>query len=224
MARITSYATLATAVQDYLARDNVGVSAGNLDYLVGEVEEELNAILRVQRMLTSVTPTISSLGVVTLPADFLGWARFVARQGDTEWDLTPAAAEEQASISPLYGTPGRPRSIIQSIDGAGKIFPYTDGVYTFTALYYARIPQLTSGGSANWVITSYPSVYLYGCLAAAAGYSMDDDSAWSRKFREGIQRIQREDKMARDARKGARLKPDTPMFGSAVPYDVIADR
>jgi hypothetical protein len=63
MARITTYATLATAVQTYMGnRTDVGVASGNLDYLCSEAEEEMNARLRVRRMLTTVTPTVSSAG------------------------------------------------------------------------------------------------------------------------------------------------------------------
>ena len=197
MARITSYATLVTAAQDYLQRSDVAVSAGNIDYFIGEVEEELNTRLRVQRMLafisTTTTLAVSAAGAVTNPTDFLGWKRFVAKQGGRDWDLDLLSAEEQSSVFALYDTPGSPRALIQSIAGLSKIWPYMDGVYVFDALYYQKIPQLTSGGSPNWVITNYPSVYLYGVLAAAAGYALDDvgngsgrEDKWLKRFKDGI--------------------------------------
>lgn len=235
MARITTYATLVTAAQDYLQRADTAVDAGNMDYLIGEVEEEMNTRLRVQRMLaftsSSTTLSISAAGAVTNPTDFLGWKRFVAKQGGRDWDLDLLSAEEQTPVSPLYSTDGVPRALLQSIAGLSKIWPYTNGVYTFDALYYQKIPQLVSGGSANWVITNYPSTYLYGVLAAAAGFSLDDEPSgssredkWLRRFKDAIKRIEREDKIAMDARKQVRLTADTTLFGGMRnTYDVIAD-
>lgn len=218
MARVTTYATLAAAVQAYLARSDVGVSAGNLDYLCSEAEEEMNARLRVRHMLTAITPTVSSAGVVTLPTGYLGWKRFTARDGSREWDLELLSAEAKPEVWDAYGSAGVPRALI-TIGSTSQIWPYTDGVYTFTALHYLKIPELTSVATTNWVITNYPNAYLYGCLAAARGLIQDDQPTmasrfdlWAKRFERAIQNIKADDANALDARTHATLAPDTTMF------------
>ena len=218
MARVSSYSTLATAVQDYLHQTQVGVSAGNLDYLCAEVEQEMNARLRVRRMMTAVTPTVSAAGVVTLPTGWGGWVRFVCRDGNTEWDLDLLAPEKTTEVSSLYGDEGVPKALITG--ATTRIWPYTDGDYTFTAVYYLRVPELSTGAATNWVITNYPMAYLFGCLAAARGFVQDDTPAlasrfdlWDRRFKRVLDQIEAEDARDFDARKNASLAPDTSLFG-----------
>ena len=227
MAQITNYATLATAVQAYLGNNSVGVASGNLDYLLQEVEHELNGKLRVRRMLTSVTPTVSAAGVVTLPTDFGGWKRFVVRDGSVEWDLDLLSAEESTEITTAYATAGRPKALL-TVGSTSQIWPFQTG-YTYTALYYARIPALTSG-AANWVITAFPMVYLYGCLAAASGFIKDITPAgqarfdiWQQRFRDALRMIQAEDAKDVDARSRPSLSPDTSLFSGGGAYNVLTD-
>lgn len=224
MARITDYASLATGVQSYLKRGDLGVASGNLDYLIQEVEQELNARLRVRRMLTAITPTVSSAGVVTLPADYGGWKRFQVRDGSREWDLDLKNPEQLTDISALYTSTGIPKALVTG--ATSQIVPYTDGVYTFAALYYARVPTLSSTATTNWVVANFPFVYLYGCLAAAGGYATDDArfAKWASRFDHAVDGIEEEDAKDIDARTAALLSPNTSLFskGSRV-YNVLAD-
>jgi hypothetical protein len=229
MARVTDYASLATAVQAYLTRSEVGVASGNLDYLCSEAEEEMNARLRVRRMLTAITPTVSSAGVVTLPSDFGGWVRFQVRDGSREWDLDLLPAEQVTSVWDLYGSAGSPKALI-STGATSQVWPYTDGAYTFAGLYYARVPALTSSATTNWVISNFPNAYLYGCLAAARGFIKDDAPAmqsrfdrWEKRFKDALARIEREASFDVDARKNATTTPDTTLFSRGGGYNVLSD-
>lgn len=227
MARVTNYSTLATAVQAYLGQTDVGVASGNLDYLCAEAEQEMNARLRVRRMLTAITPTVSSAGVVTLPTGFLGWKRFAARDGSSEWDLELKSAEDKARISELYGQPGIPRALI-TMGATSQIWPYTDGTYTFAGLHFLKIPELSSGAATNWVMDNYPMAYVYGCLAAARGFVMDDETGrfamWAKRFDNVVRQIAREDRIDLDARTNVTLSPDTSLFRGGGAYNVLADR
>lgn len=229
MARVTTYATLATAVQDYLALTSVGVASGNLDYLCSEAEEEMNARLRVRRMLTTVTPTISSAGVVTLPTDFGGWVRFQVSDGASVWDLAIGAPEQTTEVMPFATISGRPTTIITK-GSTSQILPYTDAVYTFSALYYGRIPALTAAATTNWVITNFPNAYVYGCLMAARGYVQDDSPTfaarfdrWEKRFAHAIDRIIAEDAADYDARTHATLDADTALFRGGERSNIQAD-
>lgn len=230
MARVTNYSTLATAVQAYLSRTDVGVSSGNLDYLLAEAEQEMNAELRSRRQLTSLTPTVSSAGVVTLPSDFGGWVRFQVRDGTREWDLDLKAAEDTTRIFDLYGSTGTPEALLM-VGSTAQIWPFTDGLYSFAALYFARVPELTSSATTNWVITVFPMAYLYGCLAAARGFvkkSSPEQIAlfdlWEKRFRRALKQISRESALDTDARNNVVLSPDTTLFSGGRTYNVMTDR
>lgn len=224
MAQVTTYTTLATAVQSYLSRTDVGVASGNLDYLIQEVEEEANSRLRVRRMLTSVTPTVSAAGVVTLPSDFGGWKRFQVRDGSREWDLNLLSAEETTDIWTLYGSAGIPKALITT-GSTSQILPFTNGAYTFAGLYFGRIAQLTSGAPTNWLIANFPMVYLYGCLAAAKGLIGDDARMpiWIDRFNRAMKHVQMEDAKDLDARSNNTMSPDTSLFGGAGIYNPLSD-
>lgn len=227
MAQVTSYSTLATAVLAYMSRSDVGVASGNLDYLIQECEAELNARLRVRRMLTALTPTVSAAGVVTLPSDFGGWKRFQIRDGTREWDLDLLSAEETTDVWSLYGTSGIPKALVTG--ATAQIVPFTNGTYSFAALYYARIAALTSTNTSNWVMANFPMAYLYGCLAAARGFAKNDSpkggsrlDVWNDKFQQAIRQIKAEDARDFDARTHKTLSPDTSLFNGGGVFNVTA--
>jgi hypothetical protein len=227
VARITTYATLATAVQAYLGRTDLGVASGNLDYLCSEAEEEMNARLRVRFMLTAITPTVSSAGVITLPTGFLGWKRFQCRDGSREWDLDLKSAEQKVDISDAYGEEGTPEAVI-TVGTTSQIWRYTDGVYTFAALHYLKIPELTSSATSNWVLANYPNAYLYGCLAAARAFVHDDTATgrfdlWAQRFSAAINRINAADAIDLDARTHATLNADTSLFHGRSGRNIATD-
>lgn len=234
MAAVSSYGTLAQAVAVYAARSDLGVSGGNLDWFVSEAEQEMNARLRVRRMLTAVTPTVSSAGVVTLPTTFGGWKRFTVRDGSNEWDLELASAEQKPEVFSLYGGTGVPRALVT--EGAtSQIWPYTDLIYTFAGLYYSRIPALTSSASTNWVVTNFPNAYLYGCLAAACRYAIGSanpeqaakldaqERKWMVQFDRVIEQIRREDAKDLDARTHATMEMNTTLFGGGPKSNIESD-
>lgn len=233
MAAISSYATLGSALAMYTARADMGATQ-TLDWMISEAEQEMNGRLRVRRMLTTVTPTVSSAGVVTLPSDFAGWKRFTARDGTSEWDLALASAEQKAEVQSAYASEGQPCALV-TLGSTSQIWPYDDGVYTYVGLYYARIPALTSSASTNWVVTNFPNAYLYGCLAAAcriaAGSAQPDmvpkwvtqAEGWQRQFSGVIEHIKREDAKDLDARTHATLSPDTTLFGGRQYSNIQSD-
>lgn len=189
----------------------------------------MNARLRVRRMLTTVTPTVSSAGVVTLPTDFGGWVRFRVSDGTSIWDLDLVASEQTTEVLPYSTITGVPKALITN-GATSQILPYTDAVYTFSGLYYGLIPALTSVATTNWVITNFPNAYLYGCLTAARGLVQDDSPTfaarfdrWEKRFAHAIDRIIAANANDYDARKSAVALPDTSMFGGSNRSNIQAD-
>lgn len=212
MSKPATYNELVTAVADYLRRADL--TSGYVDYFITEAEAEMNARLRTRRQLTALTPTVSSAGVVTIPTEWAGWKRFTARDDAVAWDLDILDAEQQHDLDAAYANEGRPRALIAG-DGNHQIWPYDDGVYTYRALYYKAIPNLTSVASTNWLLTKHPTAYLYGVLAASKGYIKDDPRIplWQSMFQRSMDRIEQEDALERDSRTSQALTPNTSLFG-----------
>ena len=217
-----SYTELVTAIQDYTKKSSF--TSTLVDYLITEAEAEMNARLRTRRQLTALTPTVSSAGVVTIPNDFGGWKRFTTRDASQAWDLRLLSAEQEYDILSAYTAASRPSALIQKGTTA-QVWPYTDGLYTFAALYYARVPNLTSTATTNWVILNHPMAYLYGCLAAAKGFIMDDEriAMWSSMFTRALDRIEREDALDTSASDDSTLSVNTALFRTGSGYNVLSD-
>lgn len=215
MSKPSTYNELVTSVGDYLKRTDL--TSGFVDYFITEAEAEMNARLRTRRQLTALTPTVSSAGVVTIPSDWAGWKRFSARDSTNAWDLDILDAEQQYDLDSAYGTAGIPKAIIAG-EGNYQIWPYTDITYTYRALYYKAIPNLTSSASTNWLLTKHPTVYLYGVLAASRAYVRDDQRVplWQSMFQRAMDRVIEEDALERDSRTSQALVPNTRLF--AGPY------
>lgn len=206
-----SYTELVTMVQDYIHRPSI--TSGLVDYFITEAEAEMNARLRTRRQLTALTPTISSTGAVTIPDDFGGWKQFTARDGSTAWDLDILTSESQWDIDDAYGGTGKPQAVVAR-GSTHQVWPYEDTTYTYRTLYYARIPNLTSGAPTNWVILNHPSCYMYGVLAASRGFIQDDArlGQFSALFSRAIDRVIEEEGLEKDVRSNAILRPNTSMF------------
>jgi len=219
-ALLTSYAELVAALDIYLGRSDSSTIA---DYLIAEAEAEMNARLRVRRMLTSLVPTVSGTGSVTIPADFGGWKRFSAVNGGVARDLALLTAESQRDIQRTTSMPGTPKAVI-TLGAASQVWPYGDSNWTYEALYFARIPNLNAVDDTNWVILVHPVAYLYGCLAAARGYASDEKvDLWEKRFDRAVERIEEEDSLETNASDHAILAPNTSLFGGGGAYNVLTD-
>src|SRR5205814_1450216 len=60
--------------------------------------------------------------------------------------------------------------------------------------YWAGVPALGPTVPSNWLLSRYPSLYLYGSLANAEGYIGNDErvSGWIQQREAGFERVRRE--------------------------------
>lgn len=222
MSKPSTYTELVTAIADYTKRTDL--TSTYADYFITEAEAEMNARLRTRRQLTALTPTVSSAGAVTIPSDWAGWKRFTCRDSSTAWDLDILDVEQQYDLDDAYTASGTPRAIVHQ-GSTFQVWPYTDGAYTFRAIYYAVVPNLTSGAPTNWLLTRHPTAYLYGCLAATKAYVRDDPriATWQSMFTRAVDRIMEEDAQEKDSRTSVALVPNTVMFSGRGRPNIEAD-
>lgn len=151
---------LKTSVQDWLDRSDYSAVADDMIVLA---EGHFNLVLRCREMLTTTDLTPSS-GVCTLPSDFLGVEKVVAKTSPRRtlafMDDSVADIHHDSSVS---GVP-----VDYSIVGSSlNTFPASTSDIELT--YWQSIPALASN-SSNWLLAKYPNLYLETCMMEAHRY------------------------------------------------------
>jgi hypothetical protein len=72
-----------------------------------------------------------------------------------------------------------------------EVFPTPDGSYAAELLYIQKIPALSDTVTTNWLLSSYPDIYLYGSLLNSAPYLAEDGRAevWARLYGEAVDKL-----------------------------------
>lgn len=194
---INTYATLVTAVTNWLHRSDISTYSADL---ISLGEARINSELRVKAMETALSVAISS-GVATVPTDYVE-LKTVYLTTNPYQVLDRKNAEWIYRMYPSRESSGRPKFVAR--EGSNFIFgPYPDSTYTLAGIYYARLPALSS--STNTLFTTYPGLYLFAALAEAAPFLKDDPRIpiWEAKYASLVKDVQYED--SRENYSGSRL-------------------
>ena len=124
-------------------------------------EARLNRRLRTRQQVTSTTLTVAS-GTVAVPADFAEVIGVFATDG-YEYVARPIQEVQITGPQAFY-----------AISGSNLITNGPEGDRTLTD--YATLPSLSSNDS-NWLLQSYPALYLYAVSLEAAKYVQDVEKA-----------------------------------------------
>jgi hypothetical protein len=187
---IATYTDLQTELGNFLGHS---LFAGDYSTFVTLFEATANRRLRTRSMETTATLTPSGSGIATLPSDYLAWRRLT-------W--TGQTRTELSYVHPSYfqaAYPSRPTDVprIFTIEGATlKIMPVDATALEFD--YYARIPALVTN-STNWLMTVHPDVYLFGSMAEAEMFGVNDERmpTWKARRDEIFEEIVRLDTKTR---------------------------
>lgn len=104
----------------------------------------------------------------TLPSDYLAWRRLTF-QGNPKRELDYVEPSWLQSAFP--NNPAEVPSVFTIENGVLRIAPLDPTPLVF--LYYQKIPSLAAN-STNWLMTAHPDLYLFGTLAEAGGYTVDE--------------------------------------------------
>jgi hypothetical protein len=165
----TTYSELQTTVASYLGRSDL---TNAIPDFIRLAETRLQRELRTRQMLKSATATMTGGdNTVGLPTDFLEM-RDIYVQGNPRISVTylsPSAFTRDARTEDS----GRP--VYYTIIGSELEFaPIPDGNYTLEMLYFYKPTVLSSTNSSNVFLANYPDALLYGTLAQAEPYLMND--------------------------------------------------
>jgi hypothetical protein len=187
---LTNYSDLQTQTANWMARDDLTT---NFPDFVSLFEAVPNRRLktRQQELTTTLTPVNA---VATLPADYLTWRR-VTWGGSPTRELEYLHPSYFQALFPVI--PSAPPNYF-TIEGSNlRLAPADNTTLTFD--YFQKIPALTSGSPTNWLMTTWPDLYLFGVLTEAHGFVKDFDSVtfWGGRRDAIIEEIIRHDQKTR---------------------------
>jgi hypothetical protein len=160
---ITSYGTLKTAIADWTHRSDL---TSQIDDFIDIAEARFNRALRVSQMEeeSTITPVA---GLVTMPTDWLAVRNVKLNTNPlTTLEYLPPAEMDRLAIGQTLA--GKYTIVGDQIklDAASN--------YDVIVEYYKKITALDDTNTSNWLLDTHPDMYLYGCLAQAFVYAVDD--------------------------------------------------
>ena len=192
---LDNFANLKASVVNYSGRDDLSANMDDFIVLAEEMMYSNNGNhLRLSAFSTLVTlTTTAGDNFLALPADYLEAQSITITASGVTTDLI----FHSTSALRLRSGTGTPQFYSISDTLIFDISP--DDVYDINLTYYAKPVALSSGNPTNYVLTNFPSIYLYGTLAAVYDFADDQPSAdaFGRKFGLRVIAAVKADKRAR---------------------------
>ncbi len=182
---LTNYSGLSTGV---FSRLNRAADSTVFDNCISLAEAEINrrlALKPVRPMHTVATATINAefigvpsgiLDVDSLYVDSLDW-EIEATSPQNITAMKEREEVERTDLEILLGSNNTPPKFYAQVGSEFRFYPAPLTSYTATMIYWARVPNLNSTDSTNWLLTDHPDVYFHGVLAHAYQEYFDPENA-----------------------------------------------
>lgn len=163
------------------------------DDLITLAEARINGDLdaRLQDSLSDIV-TVANSEIVAMPDDVIN-IRSIFVDSSQQVTLKYVTPDQFRSLYP-YDTSGVP-NVYTVIGGNIHLAPIPDGVYTMPITYKAKVPPLSTFNTSNWLLRTYPNVYLYAVLLECAPYIKDDArlQTWKAAYDLAIESVNHQD-------------------------------
>lgn len=188
MAAITDYATLVTAVGDYLARSDL---SGFIPNFIQNSQGKLHRTLKIRAMEATLSGTIAN-GVLAVPTDYRQ-LKFANVNGNTLISLERTTPEYIYARYPARSGAADPKYIARV--GDNFIFGPYPGDVDIIGTYYKRLPLLSASNTTNWFTENAADALLYGAVLEAQPFLMNDKRipVWSELFTQSVNTIMDDD-------------------------------
>ena len=176
---LTTYSELKSAVADWLIRDDLTTQIADFIRLA---EARINRELRVREMVEQATGTVSTQAL-DIPTGFIEVVKLqLDSESSTPLEYRPIEDAERRVASDTSGVP----LWFSVLGGQFRFYPSPDGSYDYTLDYYSEVPALSDTATTNWLLTKAPDLYLFGALAEASLFLMEQDkyAVWRARFDE----------------------------------------
>jgi hypothetical protein len=183
---ISTYAELQTAIASWLNRSDLTTIIPDF---IRIAEEQLSLDLHAREMEAQTTlATVGDVATVALPSDMHEIRRFrvdVSYSAPLKY-LTP----DQISADYASDAVGQP-TVYTVIGSNAQLAPVPDGIYSLELTYKQQLPSLSDSNTTNWLLTKWPSAYLYASLQAAEPFLLNDAriAVWQGLYQQQIERI-----------------------------------
>jgi hypothetical protein len=186
---ISTYSELQTAVQNWLDDTNT-LPAARCQEFIALAEADINRVLRVREMMATATGVVTAgTATLALPTGFGGMRALLLVSGGVTYPLhqmsDPAAADAY-----LGASSGLPEHF--SVEGSNvRLYPTPDSAYSYVLRYWMRVPTLSTSTTTNWLLTAHPDVYLFGSLAHAEGFRINDQRlvGWRALYTAAVEQV-----------------------------------
>jgi len=212
---LDNYTDLQTAILNWLARPGDMLISGSIPDMIVLAEEEARDRLqtRLGWQQTTLTTTAGT-NTITLPSMFLEARELVLQNpGYANAVLqfqTPEQLDAMEVNDDTSSTEDQP--VFFTIEGPNfRFMPVPDAAYNIVCSYQAGIPALAMAvGGVNWLLTDYPSIYLFGALAEAEPFIGDDERlvTWLTRRDKAIERLLVADIKSRWGGEALQIKTD----------------
>ena len=165
-----TYATLKTAIQDYMENDET-TFANNLDNFIKNTEEDILKNVELNYYRKNVTGTATSGSqYLGMPTDFLAPFSLAVISSSVYYYLLLKHPSFIRDYTPNASTTGQPKYYGEFDNDTFILAPTPDDNYTFELHYFYRPTSLTAGASdgTTYLSTNMPNVMLAGSLLQAA--------------------------------------------------------
>lgn len=175
---LDTYANLQTAIIDFSHRTDLSAQIPDFIRLA---EDKVYAQLESNQQDTKVTlATVANQEYVTLPTDFMDFRSIAVSLNSISDTLTYVTPDQYQSQYRDTQT-GMPR-VYTLIDSVMYMRPIPNAVYSLSAIYTASFTSLSGTNTTNWLLTRYPSIYLYASLEQLAMYIKTDATAFESEW------------------------------------------
>lgn len=167
-------ATLRTDIAAWMNRTDL---APQMAGFIRIAETRIALDVRSWQMVAPVTLTqTEGESNIPVPPDWLEWDSLTINDRDLDYvtmDVMRGFIRQGRTNS---GNGGVYSMVGGLLIVAGEIATGSADI-TVEATYYQRIPALVNDADTNWLLDTYPALYLYACLASACRFVKDDQRA-----------------------------------------------
>ena len=175
-----NYQSLCTKIADVLNRQDLSAVIPDFAMLATtRISRDMARIKHPGAITRAVASVVNNYA--PLPLDYL--AMYQLMDQDTQISMTYVTPDQSMTAQskgwPVSQSPSpSPKNIFYTIMGKTlRMIPTPDSTApaTLEMWYYSYLPAISTGNAANWVLTQYPDLYLYGALVHTAPYLKNDD-------------------------------------------------
>lgn len=190
---INTYTNLQTAIANFLARSDLTAQIPDFITMAeARMSRELETRSQEKRVQAS---TVGGNEYLALPTDL----REVREVKLNTTPLTVLNYYSPVALDEKFASGGQGKPLGYSIIGDEiKLRPIPDTTYTVEIVYIGTIEALSTTNQTNNVLTRSPDAYLYGALAEAYAYLLDEQRAaqYMQRFNLAIDEIRRDEQRA----------------------------